>query len=96
LEFDHSEATVAVQLNEDGLSIPFSVTNAKASPRYIAAGARPSTIRIFLDAGSLEVFADDGRWTGTKRLPGFKGVSSVRLTAPEGNVLAAEIWQLGL
>ncbi|ULJ81717.1 glycoside hydrolase family 32 protein (plasmid) [Rhizobium sp. C104] len=96
LEFDHSEATVAVQLNDDGLSIPFSVTNAKASPRYIAAGARPSTIRIFLDAGSLEVFADDGRWTGTKRLPGFKGVSSVRLTAPEGNVFAAEIWQLSL
>ncbi|AHG48510.1 beta-fructofuranosidase (plasmid) [Rhizobium leguminosarum bv. trifolii CB782] len=96
LEFEHSEATVVVQLNDDGLSIPFSVANAKTSPRYIAAGARPSTIRIFLDAGSLEVFADDGRWTGTKRLPGFKGVRAVRLTAPEGNMLAAEIWQLGL
>jgi beta-fructofuranosidase len=96
LDLEHPEATVAVQLNDDGLSIPFSVANAKASPRYIAAGARPSTIRIFLDAGSIEVFADDGRWTGTKRLPSFKGVSSVRLTAPDGNVLAAEIWQLCL
>lgn len=96
LTFEHPEATVEVLLNDDGLSIPFSVANAKVSPRYIAAGARPSTIRIFLDAGSIEVFADDGRWTGTKRLPGFNGVSSVRLTALEGNVLGAEIWQLGL
>ncbi|MBB4237887.1 glycoside hydrolase family 32 protein [Rhizobium esperanzae] len=96
LTFDHAEAAVEVLLNDDGLSIPFSLANAKTSPRYIAAGARPSAIRIFLDAGSIEVFADDGRWTGTKRLPGFKGVSSVRLTAPEGNVLTAEIWQLGL
>ncbi|OHV18863.1 glycoside hydrolase family 32 protein [Rhizobium sp. RMa-01] len=96
LDLEHPAATVAVQLNDDGLSIPFSVANAKASPRYIAAGARPSTVRIFLDAGSIEVFADDGRWTGTKRLPGFKGVSAARLAAPEGNIAAAEIWQLGL
>ncbi|RFB84286.1 beta-fructofuranosidase [Rhizobium leguminosarum bv. trifolii] len=96
LDLEHPAATVAVQLNDDGLSIPFSVANAKASPRYIAAGARPSTIRIFLDAGSIEVFADDGRWTGTKRLPGFKGVSAARLTAAEGNIITVEIWQLGL
>ncbi|MBX4958411.1 glycoside hydrolase family 32 protein [Rhizobium lentis] len=96
LAFEHPEAKVEVELNEDGLSIPFSLANAKTSPRYIAAGARPSTVRIFLDAGSIEAFADDGRWTGTKRLPGFNGVNSVRLVAPAGNVLAAEIWQLGL
>ncbi|MFS8148862.1 glycoside hydrolase family 32 protein [Rhizobium sp. BR 249] len=96
LPFQHPEAAVEVLLNDEGLSIPFSAANAKTSPRYIAAGARPSAIRIFLDAGSIEVFADDGRWTGTKRLPGFSGVSAVRLIAPEGNVLSAEIWQLGL
>ncbi|MBX4994441.1 beta-fructofuranosidase [Rhizobium binae] len=96
LDLEHPEATLAVQASDDGLSIPFSVANAKASPRYIAAGARPSTIRIFLDAGSIEVFADDGRWTGTKRLPGFKGVGAARLIAPGGNIIAAEIWQLGL
>jgi beta-fructofuranosidase len=96
LDFDHPEATLEVQVNEDGLSIPYSVANAKASPLYIAAGARPSSVRIFLDAGSIEVFADHGRWTGTKRLPGFKGVSAVRLTAPAGNVSAVDIWQLAL
>ncbi|ANK88675.1 MULTISPECIES: GH32 C-terminal domain-containing protein [unclassified Rhizobium] len=96
LAFEHPDATVAVQLNDDGLSILFSVAGAKTSPRYIAAGARPSTIRIFLDAGSIEVFGDDGRWTGTKRLPGFKGINAMSLAAPEGHVLTAEIWQLGL
>ena len=96
LEFDHPEATVEVQVNEEGLSIPYSVANAKLSPHYIAAGAQPSSVHIFLDAGSIEVFADNGRWTGTKRLPGFSGVRSMRLVAPEGNVSAADIWQLAL
>jgi beta-fructofuranosidase len=96
IEFEHPEATVEVQISEDGLCIPYSVANAKASPHYIAAGAQPSSVRIFLDAGSIEVFADNGRWTGTKRLPGFKGVRSMRLVAPDGNVSAADIWQLAL
>ncbi|ABC93944.1 beta-fructofuranosidase protein (plasmid) [Rhizobium etli CFN 42] len=96
LAFEHPEAAVAVQLNDEGLSILFSGAGAKSSPRYIAAGARPATIRIFLDAGSIEVFGDDGRWAGTKRLPGFKGINSMRLDAPEGHVLNANIWQLGL
>jgi len=96
LEFEHLEATVEVQVNEEGLSIPYSVANTKASPHYVAAGAQPSSVRIFLDAGSIEVFADNGRWTGTKRLPGFNGIRSVRLAAPEGNVSAATIWQLAL
>ncbi|MBB5538886.1 GH32 C-terminal domain-containing protein [Rhizobium giardinii] len=96
LDFEHPETELSVQLDSEGLSIPFARAGDTIFPRYVAAGARPSSIRIFLDAGSIEVFADDGRWTGTKRLPGFEGVRAARLVAPDGNVAAATIWQLKL
>lgn len=96
LSFDHPEAALGVRLDHDGLRILYDTEGSRTLPLYIAAGARPSALRIFLDAGSIEVFADEGRWTGTKRLPGFEGLRSARLSAPEGNVAAARIWQLKL
>lgn len=96
LEFEHPDVELGVRLDADGLSILYDVPEGKLLPRYIAAGAIPSTLRIFLDIGSIEVFADHGRWTGTKRLPGFASVRSARLTAPRSNVAAASIWQLKL
>ncbi|WP_428413917.1 GH32 C-terminal domain-containing protein [Pararhizobium sp.] len=65
-------------------------------PRYIARGARPMNLRIFLDAGSIEVFADHGRWAGTKRIEGFEPVRSVRLEAAEGYVTSGRIFALKL
>lgn len=96
LEFDHPEVELGLQLDQEGLSILYDVPDGKWLPRYIAASARPSTLRIFLDKGSIEVFADDGRWTGTKRLPGFEAVRSARLIAPAGSIAAARVWQLAL
>ncbi|MDK1491909.1 glycoside hydrolase family 32 protein [Sinorhizobium sp. 7-81] len=96
LELDHPEAEFGLRLDQEGLCILYDVSDGKWLPRYIAADAHPSTVRIFLDKGSIEVFADNGRWTGTKRLPGFDGVRSARLAAVQGNVAAARIWQLEL
>ena len=66
------------------------------SPHYIAEAARVSRLRIFLDYGSIEVFADDGRIAGTKRIDGFDPVRSARLTAPTGTLRSATIWALRL
>ncbi|TXI05711.1 MAG: glycoside hydrolase family 32 protein [Rhizobium sp.] len=96
LLFEHPEIDLGVRLGADGLEILFDRRDGKASPRYLAAGARPSQLRIFLDAGSIEVFADNGRWTGSKRLPGFAEVRAARLSAAEGTVLSARAWQLKL
>lgn len=93
LAIDHPDATLGVKLDGDGLAIVFDAGTGKTPPRYIASGARPSQVRIFLDAGSIEVFADNGRWTGTKRIPGFSAGRSAKLT---GTVAAAKIWQLKL
>lgn len=96
LELDHPDVGLGVQLGPEGLIIHYDLPDGKGAPRYIAVGAQPSTLRIFLDVGSIEVFADNGRWTGTKRLPGFATVSTARLSAPADNITAATIWQLEL
>lgn len=93
LAFDHPDVTLGVRLDGDGLAIVFDAGTGKTPPRYIAAGAKPREVRIFLDAGSIEVFADNGRWTGTKRIPGFAAARSATLS---GTVTAAKIWQLKL
>jgi beta-fructofuranosidase len=93
LVLDHPDAALGVRLDGDGLAIVFDAGTGKSPPRYLAAGARPSQLRIFLDAGSIEVFADNGRWTGTKRIPGFAAARSARLT---GAATGAKIWQLKL
>jgi len=93
LAFDHPDVKLGVRLDDEGFAIVFDVGTGKTPPRYIAAGATPKELRIFLDAGSIEVFADNGRWTGTKRIPGFSAARSARLT---GTVAVAKIWQLKL
>ncbi|MEI2301762.1 GH32 C-terminal domain-containing protein [Ensifer sp. MJa1] len=93
LAFDHPDAKLGVRLDGDGLAIVFDADTGKAPPRYLASGAKPAELRIFLDAGSIEVFADNGRWTGTKRIPGFSAARSATLT---GAAASAKIWQLKL
>ena len=96
LGFDHPEISLGVRLDEDGLMILFDSRTGKPSPRYLAAGAKPEQVRIFVDTGSIEVFADNGRWCGTKRIPGFAAIRSATLAASEGSVAAARVWQLKL
>ncbi|MDO9417108.1 GH32 C-terminal domain-containing protein [Pararhizobium sp.] len=96
LEFQHPEVHLAVVLDEAGLAIRYDTGDGAPSPHYIAAGARPRRLRIFVDYGSIEVFADDGRWTGTKRIKGFEPVRSARLMAAQGTVTHATVWALRL
>jgi len=96
LRFDHPDIDLSVSLNPEGLEILFTDRSGKTLPRYLAAGARPSKVRIFLDAGSIEVFADNGRWTGTKRLPTVTGVQAAQLSAPSGTIAGIRTWQLKL
>ncbi|MCV9997234.1 glycoside hydrolase family 32 protein [Pararhizobium sp. YC-54] len=96
LHFDHPDADLALQLDAEGLSILYALPGVVTVPRYIARGARPSSLRIFLDAGSIEVFADHGRWAGTKRIEGFAPVRSARLEAAQGYVTSGRIFALKL
>ncbi len=53
-------------------------------------------MRVFLDYGSLEVFADGGRIAGTKRIAGFEPIRSVRLIAEQGVVNIRNVLSLRL
>ncbi|NKN34919.1 glycoside hydrolase family 32 protein [Agrobacterium sp. a22-2] len=93
LQLDHPGVQLAVVLDDAGLSIRHE-KEGEVSPLYMAEGARPRRIRVFLDYGSIEVFADHGRWVGTKRIAGFEPVRSARLIAAPGAVTHATIWAL--
>lgn len=95
LTLDHPDVPLAVAQGEAGLFIHYGGDEA-ATPRYLAEGARVSRLRIFLDYGSIEVFADGGRYAGTKRIEGFEPVRSARLIAGDGAIISATIWALRL
>ncbi len=96
LYLDHPGTELGVRVDGAGLSILYDRPDAENIPRYLARSARPSSLRIFLDAGSIEVFADNGRWSGTKRLEGFEPVHAARLEAASGNVRSAIVHALKL
>jgi beta-fructofuranosidase len=94
LALEHPNVRLGVLLDDEGLAICHERDGETTSPRYIAKGARPKRLRIFLDYGSIEVFADNGRWAGTKRIDGFEPVRSAILSAEAGTILHATVWAL--
>ncbi|MCV3736706.1 glycoside hydrolase family 32 protein [Rhizobium sp. TRM96647] len=94
LALDHPDAEIAVFRDQHGLGIRYERPGQPPSPHYVARGANPRRVRIFLDYGSIEVFADRGRWTGTKRIDGFEPIRSARMKAASGAVAQATVWAL--
>ena len=81
----HPTLKLAVVANADGLAIVHEITGGgQSSPHYLAVGARVRSIRIYLDRGSIEVFANDGRYTGTKRLADPAPVNRHPPSSPSG------------
>ena len=96
LALSHPTLKLAITADTSGLAIVHGGENSDMpSPRYLAADARVRSIHVFLDRGSIEVFADDGRYAGTKRLADPAPITAIRLEAPQGRA-AARVWQLGL
>lgn len=95
LALEHPSVGLGLVQDETGLVLRYERPE-QPSPHYIAEAARVSRLRIFLDYGSIEVFADDGRIAGTKRIDGFDPVRSARLTASPGTLRSATIWALRL
>lgn len=94
LELDHPTVKLGVVCDETGLWIRYEDGREGPTPRYISEGARPFRLRIFVDYGSIEVFADHGRFVGTKRIDSFEPVRSARLKAAQGAVSHATTWML--
>ncbi|MCM5559558.1 GH32 C-terminal domain-containing protein [Pleomorphomonas sp. JP5] len=96
LTLSHPTLKLAIVAGPDGLAIVHEDEESSTpSPHYLAAGAKVRSIRVFLDRGSIEVFADDGRYAGTKRLADPAPITAIRLDAPQGRATAL-VWRLGL
>jgi beta-fructofuranosidase len=52
----------------------------------------PGHLRLFIDPGGIEIFADDGAWTLSQRLPGQETTRS--LTLGPGQTTLAQVWPL--
>jgi beta-fructofuranosidase len=97
LTLSHPTLKLAITAGADGLAIVHETGSGPSTlPHYLAAGAQVRSIRVFLDRGSIEVFADDGRYAGTKRLAAPTPITAIRLEAPQGRVADARVWRLGL
>jgi beta-fructofuranosidase len=92
LELGHPTTKFSIATSNEGIQLLLDVGS--GAKRHVASGARPSDVRVFIDRGSIEIFADNGRWTGTKRLHSLEPFTSVRLTAAEGAVAGAQGWNL--
>ncbi len=91
LVFDHP--TIPLALVQDGRGVTLEHGRAGGGPVYRAEGAAGSRFRIILDAGSIEIFVDGGRWVGSKRLADPAWVRSVRLEGRTA-VKEAALWPL--
>ncbi|AJY45812.1 glycoside hydrolase family 32 protein [Martelella endophytica] len=94
LDLYHNNIEIVIKVDAEGMRLIYLDDIERATPDYVAPGAKPSHIRVFLDIGSVEVFADNGRWTGTKRIAGFDPIHSLRIRS--GGIKTAKVWGLSL
>ncbi len=62
--------------------------------RNLAETGPLSDLRVFIDVGLIEVYADGGRWCGTRRLDSDQAFTAARLEADAEAITRAEIWRL--
>ncbi|WP_062228157.1 GH32 C-terminal domain-containing protein [Aureimonas frigidaquae] len=92
LDFAHGSHRIALTGDGRSLELCFEPPGARVVPRYATEVTGLTQLRIFVDVGLIEVYAQDGRWCGTKRIDSDEPVSAVRLTA--GGVARARVFAL--
>lgn len=94
LELDHPTHHLALVSTGTTLELEFEPPGTRTVPRYAVDGAAIMRLRLFVDVGLVEVYADDGRWCATKRLDSDAPVLSLRFLSGAETVRAARAWAL--
>ena len=94
VEFTHASHRLALVSSGSTLELQFEPPGFRAVPRYIAEGASPTRLRIFIDVGLIEIYADDGRWCATKRIDSDAPITAFKLASGLENVREARVWAL--
>ena len=87
----------SLALTYDGADLEFTVAPAPARARMSSSkvkGVTLSDVRLFVDVGLIEIFADGGRWCGVKRVDSDEPITAARLVTEPGVLMTAEVWAL--
>jgi beta-fructofuranosidase len=93
LEFEHPETNVSVVVGQAEIELAVEALG-QIHRRKVATGAQPRLVHVFIDRGSIELFADGGRWTATKRLESTAPFACMRVGAGRDAVAEVNGWNL--
>ena len=91
---EHPTTELAIVSDGQHLEIRHRVETKPEGPTYRTAAPGLTSVRIYIDRGVLEVYGNDGQFTGTKRIADFSPVTVLRFESGAENVATATIWQL--
>jgi beta-fructofuranosidase len=92
LTLEHYSITLALVFDGLFLELLHQPVGEKPGPRYRHATPGLTNIRMFVDNGLIEIYANDGRWCCTKRLADASPISAIKVY--EGTFAWAEAWHI--
>ena len=92
IRLTHPERNLAVVGDGRSLEVIDHPIGETPRIRYRIADAAPTRLRLFVDRGGVEIFADDGRWAATRRLGDLKPITAISLEATE--VVSSRLWEV--
>lgn len=92
LTLEHEDTPMA--LVHDGRTLELTAGRNRQRTPWAAETGPLADIRVFVDVGLIEIYADGGRWCGTRRVDSDRPVSAVRLDADPATITDARVWQL--
>lgn len=93
IHLDHPTRTLAVIGDGRTLELLDHPKSTEPRIRYRIADAAPQSLRLFADRGIIEVFADNGRWTATRRIADRLPITGVSVDAADG--ASWRLWEVG-
>jgi len=94
LDFAHPDHGIALVYDGAVLELMFDPPGNRVVPRYLTSTTTLKTVRIFVDVGLIEIYADDGLQCATKRLDSDQPISAIELHVDPAIVQTAKLWNL--
>ena len=94
LLLDHPDHEMALSYDGTELEFRFEPPGNRIVPRYRAPCPALGAVRVFIDVGLIEIYADEGRACCTKRFDSPLPVRAVRLARGQGGHIAGHVWTL--
>ena len=93
VQLEHPTHGLAVEYDGRTLRLRYSPPGDAVIPDYRAECRDLRSLRLFIDVGLIELYADDGRLCCTKRIDSPLAIGAVRIS-PDSCIEAAKIWPI--